>query len=135
MDEKIPSPPAVNSLLSTPSRIQSVLFGRDPPTERENEPRAATSLVAELWLKKLPVFVSEVVPGVRVASCTKSRPLRGSCATCSEVITWPSEGFVVSTATSVALTSTCEDTVAGDRLKSSSRCSSIYRRTSLRSTV
>src|SRR5882762_524486 len=118
IEDKIPMPPAVNSLLSLPSRSQSVLFARDPPTERENDPRAETSLLGPP-LKKLLGFVSCDVPGVRVASWTKSRPFKGSCATCSEVMTWPSDGFVVSTATSVALTSTWEDTVAGDRLKSS----------------
>ncbi len=50
-------PPAVNSLLSTPSISQSVLLGREPPTERENGPRAATSLLAAL-VKKLLGFVS-----------------------------------------------------------------------------
>jgi hypothetical protein len=35
MDEKMPMPPAVSSLLSLPSRSQSVLLAREPPTERE----------------------------------------------------------------------------------------------------
>src|SRR5580704_8960195 len=110
IDEKVPMPPAVNSLLSTPSRIQSVLLGREPPTESEKEPRAATSLAEEEELKKLPGFVSAVAPGARVASWTKSRPFRGSCATSCAVMTWPREGLVVSTATADALTSTVDAT-------------------------
>ncbi len=90
-------PPAVSSLLSTPSRSQSVLLGREPPTDRENDPRAATSLSLP-EVKKLPGLVSEVAPAVRVASCTKSRPFNGSCATSCEVMTWPREGLAVSTA-------------------------------------
>src|SRR5580658_797421 len=112
IDEKIAIPPAVNSLLSTPSKSQSVEFGRDPPTDREYDPRAATSLLAPV-VKKLLGFVSAVVPGVRMASCTKSRPFNGNCATSCEVITWPSVAFVVSTATGVATTSTAELTEAG----------------------
>src|ERR1700758_1650642 len=100
MDENTAIPPAVSSLLSTPSSIQSVLFGRDPPTDKENEPRAATSLLAA-EVKKLFGLVSCVVPGVSVASCTKSLPFSGSCATSCDVMTCPSDGFVVSTATSV----------------------------------
>src|SRR5258708_27450139 len=99
IEEKVLIPPAVNSLLSTPSSTQSVLLGREPPTDSEKEPRAATSLLAA-EVKKLLGFDSAVAPGVRVASWTKSRPFKGSCATCSEVMTWPSDGFVVSTATS-----------------------------------
>src|SRR5271165_7481517 len=131
MEEKVPIPPAVNSLLSTPSRSQSVLLGREPPTDRENEPRAATSLAAELELKKLPGLVSEVAPEVRVASCTKSRPFKGSWVTSCEVITWPREGLAVSTATAVAETSTVVDCEVGDRVKSNSRASSTCRRRSL----
>ena len=67
MEEKTPMPPAVNSLLSTPSSSQSVAFGREPPTESENEPRAATSLSLP-WVKKLLGLVSEVAPAVSVAS-------------------------------------------------------------------
>ena len=74
---KVPIPPAVNSLLSTPSSSQSVLFGREPPTDREKEPRAATSLLAA-EVKKLLGLVSAVAPEVRVASWTKSRPFKGS---------------------------------------------------------
>src|SRR5882724_11782327 len=48
IEERMEMPPAVNSLLSTPSISQSVLLGREPPTESENGPRAATSLVAEV---------------------------------------------------------------------------------------
>src|SRR5712692_6006368 len=128
MEDKIPMPHAVNSLLSLPSNSQSVLLARDPPTERENDPRADTSLLGPP-LKKLLGFVSWLVPGVSVASCTKLRPFKGSCVTCSEVMTWQSDGFVVSTATSVALTSTWEATAAGDSVKSSSRCSSTCSRT------
>src|ERR1700719_2824744 len=115
MEEKVPIPPAVSSLLSTPSRSQSVLLGREPPTDREKVPRAATSLAAELELKKLPRLVSAVAAEVRVASCTKSRPLRGSCATSWEVMTWPREGLVVSTATAEALTSTVVPWEEGER--------------------
>src|SRR6266849_10932892 len=132
IEDKIPIPPAVNSLLSLPSNSQSVLLARDPPTERENDPRADTSLLGPP-LKKLLGFVSWDVPGVRVASWTKSRPLRGSCVTCSAVMTWPREGFVASTATAVAETSTVEETEAGEREKSSSRDSSICSRRSLAS--
>src|ERR1700759_334975 len=131
MEEKVPIPPAVNSLLSTPSRSQSVLLGREPPTDRENEPRAATSLAEELELKKLPGLVSAVAPEVRVASCTKSQPLSGSWATSCEVMTWPREGLVVSTATASAETSTEVATEVGDKVKSSSRDSSTCRRRSL----
>src|SRR5713101_1479178 len=113
MEDKIPMPPAVNSLLSLPSNSQSVLLARDPPTERENDPRADTSLLGPP-LKKLLGFVSWDVPGVRVASWTKSRPLRGSCVTCSEVMTWPSDGLVTSTETASAKTSTWEETVEGE---------------------
>src|SRR5260370_15101719 len=123
-------PPAVNSLLSTPSINQSVLLAREPPTESENEPRAATSLLAAA-VKKLLGLVSCVVPGVNVASCTKSRPFSGNCATCCEVMTWPSEGLLVSTATSEATTSTELLTDVGERVKSSSRCSSTCSFTSL----
>src|ERR1700720_3349674 len=114
IEEKIPIPPAVSSLLSTPSRSQSVALGREPPTDNEKEPRAATSLLAAL-VKKLLGFVSCVVPGVRLASWTKSRPFSGSCATCSAVITCPSEGLVVSTATASLDTSTEELTEEGER--------------------
>src|SRR5882762_8614708 len=108
-------PPAVSSLLSLPSSSQSVLWGRDPPTESEYDPRVDTSLLGPP-LKKLFGLVSCVVPGVSVANCTKSRPFRGSSATCSDVITCPRVGFVVSTATSVALTSTVEETDAGTKV-------------------
>ena len=130
MDEKIPIPPAVNSLLSTPSRSQSVALGREPPTDKEKDPRAATSLLAAL-VKKLLGFVSCVAPGVRLASCTKSRPFKGSCATCSAVMTCPREGFVVSTATASADTSTWEESEEGESVKFSSRASSTCRRESL----
>src|ERR1700675_2971530 len=113
MEEKVPIPPAVSSLLSTPSRSQSVLLGREPPTDKEKEPRAATSLLAA-EVKKLLELVSEVAPEVRVASWTKSRPLRGSWDTSWEVMTWPREGLVVSTATAEALTSTVVPWEDGD---------------------
>src|ERR1700693_1707401 len=116
IEDKIPIPPAVNSLLSTPSSSQSVLFARDPPTDKENEPRAATSLLAAL-VKKLLGLVSWVVPGVRVASWTKSRPFRGNCATSCEVMTWPSAGLAVSTSTSEPTTSTDVLTEDGDQTK------------------
>ena len=48
-------PPPVSSLLSLPSSSQSVELAREPPTERENEPRAETSLLGPP-LKKLPVL-------------------------------------------------------------------------------
>src|SRR5580704_12648390 len=134
IEEKVPIPPAVNSLLSVPSRSQSVLFGREPPTDREKEPRAATSLLAA-EVKKLLGFDSAVAPGVRVASCTKSRPFRGSCETSCAVMTWPREGLLVSTATEDALTSTVEETVDGESVKFNSRASSTCRRRSLLSTV
>ena len=73
--------------------------------EREKEPRAATSLL-EAAVKKLLGFVSAVAPEVSVASWTKSRPFSGSWATSCEVMTWPREGLVVSTATADAETST-----------------------------
>ena len=60
-------PPAVNSLLSTPSKSQSVLLARDPPSDSENDQRVETSLLGPP-LKKLFGLVSEVTPGVRVAS-------------------------------------------------------------------
>src|SRR5580693_4558553 len=123
IEEKVPIPPAVNSLLSTPSKIQSVLLGRDPPPDSEKEPRAATSLLAA-EVKKLLGFASAVAPGVSVASWTKSRPLRGSCDTSWAVMTWPSEGLVVSTATADALTSTVEATEDGESVKFNSRASS-----------
>src|SRR5271154_90719 len=134
MEEKVPIPPAVSSLLSTPSSSQSVLFGRDPPTDSENDPRAATSLAAEVELKKLPGLVSAVAPDVSVASCTKSRPFNGSWDTSCEVITCPNEGLVVSTATADAVTSTVVVADEGDSVKSSSRDSSTCRRRSLDST-
>src|SRR5260370_13255117 len=101
MDEKVPIPPAVNSLLSTPSNIQSVLFGRDPPTGNENDPRAATSLAAPL-VKKLLGFDSALAPGLSEASCTKSRPLRGSCATGCQLITPQRDALVCSPSPSLA---------------------------------
>ena len=67
MEEKMEIPPAVNSLLSTPSSSQSVLLGREPPTDSENDPRAATSLLAA-EVKKLLGLVSAVAPEVSVAS-------------------------------------------------------------------
>ena len=67
IEEKMPIPPAVSSLLSTPSSSQSVLLGREPPTDSEKEPRAATSLLAA-EVKKLLGLVSAVAPAVSVAS-------------------------------------------------------------------
>ena len=67
IEEKVPIPPAVSSLLSTPSSSQSVLLGREPPTESENDPRAATSLSLP-EVKKLLGLVSDVAPAVSVAS-------------------------------------------------------------------
>src|SRR5277367_6039427 len=103
MEDKIETPPAVSSLLSTPSSSQSVLLGREPPTDREKEPRAATSLLAA-EVKKLLGLVSAVAPAVRVASCTKSRPFNGSCDTCCELMTWPSDGVAVWMATALPAT-------------------------------
>ena len=123
MEENTPIPPAVSSLLSTPSSSQSVLFGLEPPTDNENDPRAATSLSLP-WVKKLLGLVSAVAPAVSVASCTKSRPFSGSCATSCDVITWPREGLAVSTATAAPDTVTVVTTVAGVSVKSSSRASS-----------
>src|SRR4051812_3995988 len=116
IEGRIAIPPPVNSLLSTLSNNQSVLCGREPPTESEYEPRVETSLLGPP-LKKLLGFVSCTVPGVSVANCTKSRPFKGKSATCCDVITCPRVGLVVCTATSVALTSTVEDTDAGLRVK------------------
>ena len=87
-------PPDVNSLLSLPSSSQSVLLARDPPTEREKDPRADASLLGPP-LKKLFGLVSCEVPGVSVASCTKSRPFKGRSATCCDVITCPSVASAV----------------------------------------
>ena len=109
-------PPAVSSLLSTPSSSQSVLFGRDPPTDSEKEPRAATSLLAA-EVKKLLGLVSAVAPAVSVASCTKSRPFKGSCETSCEVMTWPRDGLADSTATASPETATVVTTVAGHERK------------------
>src|SRR5678815_1652026 len=81
IEGRIEMPPAVSSLLSFPSINQSVLWAREPPTESEYDPRVETSLLGPP-LKKLFGFVSCVVPGVRVANCTKLRPFRGSRATC-----------------------------------------------------
>ncbi len=106
-----------------------MLCSREPPTESENDPRVEASLLAAP-LKKLTGLVDAVVPGVSVASCTKLRPFNGRSATCSAVMTCPRVGFAVSTATSVALTSTLEDTDAGTSPKSTSRCSSTCNRTS-----
>src|ERR1700719_461041 len=114
IEENVPIPPAVNSLWSTPSSNQSVALGREPPTDREKEPRAATSLLAA-EVKKLLGLVSAVAPEVSVASCTKSRPLSGSWATSCEVMTWPREGLAVSTATASADTSTEVATEVGDK--------------------
>ena len=124
IDEKTPMPPPVSSLLSTPSRSQSVALGREPPTESEKEPRAATSLSLP-EVKKLLVFVSAVAPEVSVANCTKSRPLSGSWDTCCAVMTWPNEALLVSTATASELTSTDSSTEAGTSEKLISRASSI----------
>jgi len=74
-----------------------LLLGREPPTESENGPRAATSLVAEV-VKKTVGVVSAVVPGMSVASCTKSRPFNGAEKPAGSLMTWPREGFEVSTA-------------------------------------
>ena len=116
-------PPEVSSELSLLSSSQLVLCSREPPTDKENVPRVATSLLAA-EVKKLLGLVCWVVPGVSVASWTKSRPFSGRSATSSEVMTWPRVGLVVSTATSVALTSTVWLTEAGLSEKSTSRCSS-----------
>src|SRR5579872_3201601 len=89
IEDRIEMAPAVNSLLSVPSSSQSVLLARDPPTDREKDPRADASLLGPP-LKKLFGFVSCEVPGVSVASCTKSRPFKGRSVTCWLVITWPS---------------------------------------------
>src|SRR5579872_558735 len=89
IEERIEIAPAVSSLLSLPSSSQSVLLARDPPTDKENEPRADASLLGPA-LKKLLGFVSCDVPGVNVASCTKSRPFSGKSETCCVVITCPS---------------------------------------------
>ena len=67
IEDRIEMAPDVNSLLSLPSSSQSVLFARDPPTEREKEPRADASLLGPP-LKKLFGLVSCAVPGVSVAS-------------------------------------------------------------------
>src|ERR1700681_2412282 len=133
IEEKVPIPPAVNSLLSTPSSNQSVLLGREPPTDSEKEPRAATSLLAA-EVKKLLGFDSAVAPGVRVASWTKLPPFKGNWATSCAVMTWPSAELAVSTATSEATTSTEVFTEDGDRAKSNSRCSFTCSFTSLVST-
>src|ERR1700724_1315770 len=122
MEESVAMPPAVNSLLSLPSSSQSVLLGREPPTERENDPRADTSLLAPP-LKKLLVLVSCVVPGVSVASCTKSRPFKGSCVTCCAVMTCPREELLASTVTAEPDTSTWVETEEGASEKFSSLAS------------
>ena len=93
-----------------------VLLGREPPTDSEKEPRAATSLLAA-EVKKLLGLVSAVAPAVSVASCTKSRPFKGSCDTCCEVMTWPSDGLVVSTATASPETATVVDYGGGHERK------------------
>src|SRR5258708_5963601 len=134
IEDKIPRPPAVSSLLSLPSRSQSVLLGREPPTESENHPRAEASPVGAP-LKKLLGLVFLVVPGGQVASWTESPPFKGRCVTCSEVMTCPREGLVVSTATALADTSTCVETAEGERVKFSSRASSTCSRRSFVSTV
>jgi hypothetical protein len=48
MSGKMAMPPSSSWLLSLPSRSQSVSCSRDPPTERENDPRVAASLLAAL---------------------------------------------------------------------------------------
>jgi hypothetical protein len=103
--------------------------GARSPTESEKEPRADASLLGPP-LKKLLGLVSCVVPGVSVASWTKSRPFKGRSATCWLVITWPRVASAVCTATGVAETSTLVCTVEGESLKSSSRCSSTCSRMS-----
>ena len=100
-----------------------MLLARDPPTESENDPRADASLLGPP-LKKLFGLVSVVVPGVSVASCTKSRPFKGRSFTCCDVITCPSVASAVCTPTIVAETSTFSFTVASASLKSNSRRSS-----------
>jgi len=72
----MPIPPAVSSLLSTPSRSQSVLLGLEPPTDRDKGPRAATSLLAA-EVKKLLGLVSAVAPAVRVATLNEIPPVQG----------------------------------------------------------
>src|SRR5580698_623538 len=134
MDVKMEMPPPVNSLLSTLSSSQSLLLGREPPTDRESGPRAAISLLGA-DVKKLFGFVSAVAPEVRVASWTKSRPLSGSCETSCDVITWPRDEFVVSAASAFALTSTVVLTLAGDTVKFSSRDSFTSRLRLLASTA
>src|ERR1700677_4398927 len=110
--DRIEIPPEVSSELSLLSSNQLVLCSREHTTEREDVPRAATSLLAAC-VKKLFGLVCAVVPGVNVANCTKSRPFSGKSATSSEVMTCPSVGLLVSTATSAALTSTVVKTAAG----------------------
>ena len=57
MEDRIEMAPEVSSLLSLPSSSQSVLLARDPPTEREYDPRADASLLGPP-LKKLFGLVS-----------------------------------------------------------------------------
>src|ERR1035438_10367612 len=119
MEDRIEIAPDVSSLLSLPSSSQSVLLAREPPTEREKEPRADASLLGPP-LKKLLGLVSCVTPGVSVASWTKSRPFNGRSLTCCAVITWPSVASLVCTSTAVPETCTLVCAEAGDSLNSSS---------------
>src|ERR1022692_5294644 len=96
IEDRIEIAPDVSSLLSLPSSSQSVLLAREPPTEREKDPRADASLLGPP-LQQLFGLVSVVVPGVSVASCTKSRPFKGRSATCCDVITCPSVATVSTT--------------------------------------
>ena len=67
MEGKIEMPPAVSSLLSLPSKQPVRALRREPPTEREYDPRVETSLLGPP-LKKLLGLVSCTVPGVNVAN-------------------------------------------------------------------
>ena len=71
IDEKTPIPPAVEKFVVVHSIQHPVgAVGREP-TDKEKEPRAATSLSLPEVEKKLFGLVSAVAPAVSVASCTK----------------------------------------------------------------
>ena len=120
IEDRIPIPPAVNSLLSVPSSNQSVLFARDPPTDSENEPRAATSLLVPP-VKKLLGFVSRCRARRERRELHEIASVQRQLRHLLRLMTRPSEGFAVSTATSDATTSTDVLTDAGDKAKSKSR--------------
>ena len=132
---RMPTPPAVSSLSSTPSYSQSLAFSRMPCAETDMLPRYETSLLGPC-ARKLPAR-PVTVPGPRRASCTKLRPFRGNSATCCALMSWPSEASLRCSSTAAAwlVTVTSVDSEEICSTKSSVRLACTSRTTLLRSWV